>query len=215
MESSCRLCLQDIKNSHDVFQLTKGDQMFSIIETITSIKIEPKDSHSKIICGLCVDTLEKAYELRLLSIKNDQHLKEHSISSDIIDLIKYEPEESLSEDDHYSSSNICSLHPELQLSFSDEPYQCDQCGELVGSKQAMKYHLQNNHLMKFCSLCHEQFSSADLLSQHMHSTHLTEGFFNCDLCNLRFTMQDQLEAHKEIHANFSKDDEGEKIKLID
>lgn len=93
MEDSCRLCLQEVEGVTNVFEFEDGRQIADLIQVICSLKIHPEDLFSKSICAMCLDIVNRAHELRLICIKNDNYLKQQDPDSKL--MVKIEDSDDL------------------------------------------------------------------------------------------------------------------------
>lgn len=222
MEGSCRLCLQDSNKLISVFQFREENKIADVILIICSVKIEPDEVYSKEICSNCLDTVYKAYDLRIQSIKNDQYLKEKDASykykvkleHNDDDFIKYEPElisddgdtRDYSDNPSYEIVEVSIQTPAApSLSDDTKTFCCDKCPRVLNSKHEMEMHIKNLHFnFNICTICSKHFSSKTVLKQHLLRKHLCEEPLSCEHCpNMTFKSQKKLEKHQEVHAFFS------------
>lgn len=209
-ESCCRLCLEESSHLRDVFESNNGNCIVEIIRNLCSIEINRNESLPKEICNNCLEILTSAFNLRLLSLRNDRFLKGYDqdvlIKEEKLDLIKYEPSPCPSPSSA-SCENLNSFDMvEVAYDGLKEFYLCDQCPEEKSNKEEIQTHIQHDHL-HVCTICSKQCSSQAILKQHLNRVHCKE-ISTCDLCNVEFTTKKKLEKHKQIHLNFEE-------KLID
>ncbi|KAJ8955168.1 hypothetical protein NQ318_009061 [Aromia moschata] len=112
----------------------------------------------------------------------------------------------------------------------DESYHtCKRCFKVFSSKYNLKNHLKshgisptNRKIVKKCDICHQAFTSNELLAKHKSEEHKDEEvptlsnetvdgldnkvpfIFTCDVCVMTFTTKMALKKHKEKHAQEMK-----------
>lgn len=218
MEKVCRLCLEHDNEQESVTQMKNGLLIADMIEKITSVHVE--DEAASKICSSCLEIITTAYELRLLSIKNDKYLRElHTVKEEFIveDLIKYEPI-----DDEYTAIETTYeevveadlIHQDSDDTHEHEHHLCDICGESRCRKEDIREHIHRKHLSKNCCIfCSKIFTSPAILSQHITRKH--PNAFSCPKCpSLKFKTKKKSEKHAVIHQYFAEDIYGNNNKNI-
>lgn len=208
MEESCRLCLLEHRNVTDVFEYRHEIEIATIIQEICSISITKEDLFSKSICEVCLEIILKAYELRCVSLGNDQFLKENGTNYKLM-IVKMENDETESEQYYESvvTEEVC-LEPESDNMREEqllEVFQCDDCPETKPTKREIEAHIKSTHAAQnVCSICNKLFSSQVILKQHMRRQHLTEEELRCSECNMTFNTTKRLERHELMHKHFEE-----------
>lgn len=226
MESACRLCLESTGTLNDVLEIGDGGKLSETIEVICGIVI---DVCSK-VCENCLETVSKAYDLRILSKKNDIFWKQQVVGNFLVKdeenierLLKCEDlssnpspkiqvDEVNSEDesvknygDDYEVVEV-SMHPDFYSEDDNEVFKCDQCPSAKPSKEEIEHHIMNEHLTSFCPSCHKSFNSCSLLKKHINKFHPVENSLSCDQCSSLFQTRRKLEKHKLLHSMFIEED---------
>ena len=213
MENSCRLCLIKIGDFSDVFRFKANHRISDMIFNICLIKIEENDPYSKQICFNCLHTVYSAYELRILSDRNNQFLKEQNASSGKLfvkieenaDLVKSEPLSALKDNDEYENPSLGIMKTSFQTMINSESsifsYFCDLCSKKFSTKQGMELHLKKEHLQtNKCVLCLESFCSITNLKQHLRRKHQAKDYLHCNQCNKTFQSLKKIETHQQSHS---------------
>jgi RNase P subunit RPR2 len=83
---------------------------------------------------------------------------------------------------------------------------CELCGRLFSSKDAMKQHIRNSpaHAPFTCKDCNRSFKNEDALNQHLRDSSSHTIRFHCEDCDLSFGSEDVLNQHlRESSAHVS------------
>nr|XP_046236059.1 zinc finger protein 25-like isoform X2 [Scatophagus argus] len=75
---------------------------------------------------------------------------------------------------------------------------CGVCGELSGSVEALKDHLQSQHRTADCHICGETFLCVLSLDEHV-AAHSGEKPYECEVCLDAFALKASLENHQKLH----------------
>lgn len=226
MESACRLCLESSKSSVDIFNHTVERKVSEIIEIICGIRIEENDFYSKQVCGDCLETVNRAYALRILSKKNEEYWKlrdtknnikdEEILEETVEEFVKFESSPSSvarSVDSEGESLRDCgedyeivevSMQPDYYSEDDNEVFRCDQCSQVKPTKEAIERHILNEHLTSTCSTCRKVFNSCNDLRQHVRKSH-AEYTFSCGHCSVFFKTRKKLEKHQQLHSFFTEE----------
>ena len=210
MENTCRLCLEEREDLEVINDDTKN-----CVEMICLINCDCEDFLPNFICVSCLETVRKAFELRILSQKNDVLLREKlsnqfAIKVEMLDdMIKYESSPSCVDSDQESvqdTSFECVEESVTSLTV-DEPEQtnfiCDYCSAAVSSKRSLKVHIKNEHFsVHSCPSCDKHFKTEYEMVRHHKRIHVAEKLYICDQCNANFNTGQKYDRHKEIHKIF-------------
>jgi predicted RNA-binding Zn-ribbon protein involved in translation (DUF1610 family) len=203
----------------NVFLFKDEFTIAEIIQTICSIRVEAQEVYSKEVCAKCLEIVYKAHCLRILSLKNEQLLKEHDATvktePDPDELIKSEEEHSPKTDDEddmmrdYSENTLdmveVSILPTCYSNESQLSYLCDKCPEVFISKESLETHIKHEHLS---TLFAKEFCNETVHEQQMHHTIKEE--LGCDQCNMFFKTATKLEKHQELHSYFVIENEDDR-----
>ncbi|ETN66448.1 hypothetical protein AND_001763 [Anopheles darlingi] len=84
-----------------------------------------------------------------------------------------------------------------------EHVQCSLCSKWLGSKRALKVHIQLTHneagLTFKCDLCPHESPNSRAMANHKQRVHVDERF-ECDVCGKRFKRQLYLKEHIALHT---------------
>lgn len=232
MEGSCRLCFSEGVKLRSVFEFTNGLEISDLVENICCIRIRLHDLFSKTICGVCFDTIAKAHDLRLLSMRNEQCLKEQfevevKIET-ITEMITFKSESTDNFDqDNFGDNAIDSpVLPALmkqpleklkqrkvrgeQQIINDKrtnTFHCDICSTSKQSKDQIEHHIMQEHVTEnVCPICSKVLCSSVILRQHMQRQHSEKISLKCELCSEVLTSKKKFTMHQDVHKYFIEDE---------
>ncbi|XP_050091082.1 oocyte zinc finger protein XlCOF6-like [Anopheles aquasalis] len=86
---------------------------------------------------------------------------------------------------------------------SERKHQCNQCGVSFKSPHYLSRHVRETHAdFRFtCTYCGTAYRRKDKLRMHIEKAHLIQTYFVCDICVQSFETEEELQEHREHHAN--------------
>lgn len=214
--SSCRLCLRDSVKLKNVFEVINGVKISDLIEIICCVTIQPDELFSKAICENCLDTVTRAYDLRLMSIINDQRLKEEYLGHQVVVKIetntdvKTELTEDLGNYDSFDNFITPVILPEFlkpAVITKTPAYQCDKCSTTKNNKKDISHHIIKEHVSEnICPICNKKLCSPIILKQHMQRQHSDAVSLKCEQCNEVLKTRKKLALHQDVHKYFIEDE---------
>jgi Zinc-finger associated domain (zf-AD) len=75
METVCRLCSTQSSRLEAIFSFKNGRLISDLISTLIPIRCDINDPYPKKVCGMCLDIINKAIELRETSFKTDESFR--------------------------------------------------------------------------------------------------------------------------------------------